>query len=142
MAVGYCRAVVSLAVSPRADEVFVVVQSYNQSQTRSAEVLVSTAKGEWMPMGLAELGDVMMSSDHFTGERLAVDPHEPDVLLLGTQRNGTLIRRDNKWARASGLPADSPAPGVTFVRFTEEPGRAFAGVTGHGIAESRDHGLT
>ena len=142
MAVGYCRAVVSLAVSPRADEVFVVVQSYNQSQTRSAEVLVSTAKGEWMPTGLAEPGDVMMSSDHFTGERLAVDPHEPDVLLLGTQRNGTFFRRDGAWKRAVGLPTESAAPGVTFAMFADQPGRAFAGVTGHGIAESTDHGAT
>ena len=47
---GCGRAVVSLAVSPRVDDVFVVVQAFNQSRTRSAEVLVSRSKGEWMPM--------------------------------------------------------------------------------------------
>ena len=52
---GCGRAVVSLAVSPRVDDVFVVVQAFNQSRTRSAEVLVSRSKGEWMPMVILTL---------------------------------------------------------------------------------------
>ena len=132
---------VSLAVSPHADDVFVVVQSFNQS--KRAEVLISKSNGEWTPTGLADqLGDVVMSSDHFTGERLAVDPHHSDLLLLGTQRNGTFRRRDGVWTRVVGLPTESATPGVTWITFADEPGRAFAGVSGHGIAESTDHGAT
>lgn len=138
------RGVVSLALSPHGEDVFVAVSSFNGSESRSAEVLVSTADGHWNTTGLSDqIGDVVMSSDHFTGERLAADPHQPDLLLvLGTQQNGTFYYRNGTWARAQGLPTESAAPGVTFVTFSGEPGRVFAGVSGHGIVESTDHGAT
>jgi len=90
------------------------------------------------------------------GPFLAVDPANPDLVLLGTPANG-LWRSDTagaRWTRVASVPTSldrEPAPGIqapgTMLWF-EQPaggkptGRIFAMASGHGMYVSTDHGAS
>jgi len=88
------------------------------------------------------------------GARLAVDPADPDVVLLGTRREG-LWRSDDggqDWERLADLPearstSDQDPAGVTFLLFDDGGERRdeatqslWAGVEGVGVLRSEDAG--
>jgi xyloglucan-specific exo-beta-1,4-glucanase len=53
------------------------------------------------------------------GERLAVDPINPDILFCGTRKNGLWKSSDrgSTWSAVSGVPAPANAEGIGFVLF-------------------------
>ncbi len=87
-----------------------------------------------------------------SGERLAVDPTDPDVVLLGTRTEGLWRSTDGAttFERIDSVPVGSlPAgvresatpAGVLFVVFSADGSTAWAGVSGVGVLRSEDGGL-
>ncbi len=63
------------------------------------------------------------------GERLAVDPNNPDILFCGTRKNGLWKSGDrgSSWSAVPGIPAPANAEGIGFVLFDKN--KASGGVT-------------
>jgi hypothetical protein len=93
------------------------------------------------------------------GERLAVDPLDPDIVYLGTRREGLWRSADagRTWEQIPtdqvsvglGEAEDVDHPGVTFVTFDPTSGdvdgrtaRLYAGAAGAGVFRSDDAGET
>jgi photosystem II stability/assembly factor-like uncharacterized protein len=87
------------------------------------------------------------------GERLAVDPNNPNRVLLGTRREGLWISENGgaEWTQVpvdavpiGGIePFEKDQAGVTFVTFDlDRPGVVFVGVAGAGVYRSDDAGVT
>jgi xyloglucan-specific exo-beta-1,4-glucanase len=126
----------------------------------SAEVLVSHDRGAtWTATGLAAQKLYIGANDSYrgtTGERLAVDPNDPDVVFFASRENGLWrgVRTSGdqfQWQAVSGgLPAPAASPGVTFVLFDKSGGTSasgetlnlYAGVYGSGVYASTDAGST
>jgi photosystem II stability/assembly factor-like uncharacterized protein len=103
---------------------------------------------------------VSANTEYRTGsERLAVDPLDPDHVLLGTRREGLWTSTDggDSWTQVSlstlpvGRAADenSAHGGVMFVTFdpggrarADETSRVYAGIAGEGVYRSDDSGAT
>lgn len=84
------------------------------------------------------------------GERLAVDPNNPDILFCGTRKDG-LWKSNNKgstWSRVAGITAPTSSEGICFVLFDQSrtsgnlTQRIFIGmsVTGDNLYVSDDAG--
>jgi photosystem II stability/assembly factor-like uncharacterized protein len=85
------------------------------------------------------------------GERLAVDPQDPDHVLLGTRREGLWSSTDAgaTWVQRTDVPVggiktpEQDQAGVSFVSFDPDTeGRVYAGVGGVGVFRSDDNGET
>lgn len=114
-------AVLSLAPDPRdPDKVYLACGAYFADWARKAAVLRSADRGRtWEGVDLPfKLGG--NQDGRGMGERLRVDPHDGDELLLGTNRDGLWRSRD---AGRSWHPVKAwPARGVTFVLFDPASG--------------------
>jgi len=129
----------SLALDPNdARRVYLVAGTYTTERTGFAAVLRSDDRGKSfmrsnLPfrMGGNELG-------RGNGERLAVDPHDGRVLLLGS-RDAGLWRSDDRgehWKKVDSFPAIATSPaataentwrrqsiGIVFITFDERSGK-------------------
>jgi len=86
------------------------------------------------------------------GERLAVDPNNPDILFCGTRNHGLWksANRGSTWSKVEGLAAPANGVGICFVMFdgTKTAGgstrRLYAGIsaTGSNLHVSDDGGAT
>ncbi len=89
------------------------------------------------------------------GEKLAVDPANPDVLYVGTPRNGLFVSQDGgaSFTPAAGVPAGLQAsngwPGITGIVIDPNSRRTggrsrlvYASSYGNGVWRSRDGGAT
>lgn len=125
--------------------------------TFAGEVWVSEDRGAtWRGTGLVNQGIYQGNNDDYrveTGERLAVDPANPNIIYLSTRRNGLwkgLRSADGsyQWSQVhGGLPAWAHDPaGYSFVTFG--PGREgspaviYTGVHSSGVWRSMDGGVT
>ncbi|MEL6106450.1 MAG: hypothetical protein AAFU85_10450 [Planctomycetota bacterium] len=87
-------------------------------------------------------------SSKLSGERLSVDPRNPDVVFFGSINDGLWRTRDGgtSWSRTDGVPYGSPERGVRQVLFDvnstgrDKTNRVFAVVDGEGVFESVDAG--
>lgn len=87
------------------------------------------------------------------GERLAIDPHRPEVLFFGSRKDGLLASEDSgaTWIKVPGFTDLKGEIGITFVLFDKNrgtPGQAtrtiYLGVDGAqaGFYRSDDGGMT
>lgn len=115
-------AVLSLALDPRDPQrVYLACGAYFSDWARPAAVLRSTDRGvSWEAVDLPfKLGG--NQDGRGMGERLAVDPHDGDILFLGTNHDGLWRSRDG--ARSWHRVASFAPRGVTFVLFDPASGR-------------------
>jgi photosystem II stability/assembly factor-like uncharacterized protein len=113
--------VISLALDPRDPrQLYLACGSYLQEWSEPGAILWSPDQGAtWnrtpLPFKLGGNQD-----GRTAGERLAVDPHDGRVLLLGSNQDGLWRSSDQAatWSRVSGFPAGS----LTFVLFDPRSG--------------------
>lgn len=104
--------------------------------SRSAQPFFIAANAEWRT----------------SGERLAVDPSDPDVVLLGTRTEGLWRSTDAgaTFSRVDSVPVGqnpaaltgTDAAGVLFVVWGADGANVWAGVSGIGVMRSSDGGVT
>lgn len=130
----------AFAIDPgNSDAIYLAAGTYMHARAGNAAVLRSFDRGKSFER--AELSFKLGGNQlgRANGERLAVDPHDGRVLLLGS-RDAGLWRSDDRgahWARVEGFPAEAlaaatarnhvgreQAVGIAFVVFDPASGRA------------------
>ncbi|QLE58458.1 exo-alpha-sialidase [Nostoc sp. TCL26-01] len=168
----------SIAIDPQnAQRVYAVVNRNNKTYEEygnikyqfSGEVMVSNDRGaNWQPTGLGAKNVFVGPNQAYrsdTGERLAVDPNNSDILYFASRRNGLWKKTGSTtWSQVSGgLPAASSLPkyknadgsdnpdiaGFTFVAFDKSSGtpnnpsqKIYVGVHGSGVWCSTNGGAS
>jgi hypothetical protein len=143
-----CMGVLSLAVDPHnADRLYATCGLYLNARAPMAGVLRSEDRGRtWRKTPLPfHLGGNAVGRG--TGERLAVDPDNPDHLLLGSNQDGLWVSTDR--AKTFARVAGYPDKGVTFILFGQGVIYAGSGTNtsgqgsaGGGVYRSTDGGKT
>jgi photosystem II stability/assembly factor-like uncharacterized protein len=117
---GDLMGVLSVALDPRDPErVYLACGLYLGKENRDGAVLASNDRGRtWR---VTELGMKIggNSPGRGTGERLAVDPNQGDIVWLGTSQDGLVGSRDGG---RSFHPLDFPAKHVSLVLFDPTSG--------------------
>jgi hypothetical protein len=119
----------SFAVDPvRADRVYMAVGMYTASWGETGAFMRSDDRGDsWkiFPVPFKMGGNELSRSD---GERLAVDPHQPNLLYFGSRRNGLWksTNRAETWKKVDNFPVSDDATkglGLAIVLFDPTSGR-------------------
>jgi hypothetical protein len=85
------------------------------------------------------------------GEKMAIDPVDPDVVYAGTPGSGLWVTTDGgaSWRLVAGVPTSTDAAGVTGIVFDPSGGTTggrtrtvYAASSGHGVYRSTDGGAT
>lgn len=146
----------SLALDPTApDRVYLAVGLYTKDWAGPGAMLRSTDRGRtWKRTDMS----IQMGGNEWgrsCGERLAVDPNQPSLVLFGSREAGLLVSGDHgeTWEPRAGLPkgTGNDPIGITAILFdakSGQPGRAtpviYAAVDqdGGSVRQSRDAGKT
>jgi hypothetical protein len=121
------------------------------------DVFKTTDKGTtWTLTNFANAPDNANDSYRWDGQKLAIDPNNPNVVYVGTQQNGLFVTQDGgiTWQAVSAVPLalkDSSGgnPGITGILFDPALGVSggktntiFASSYGNGVYESTDAGAS
>lgn len=106
----------------------------------------------WTETGFSQAGAVDPNDTYrIWGEKMAVDPANPDVVYAGTPAGGLFVTTDGgaSWSAVAGVPVPASAAGITGIVFDESSGVAggrtstvYATSNGNGVYRSTDAGLT
>src|SRR3984893_13723180 len=121
-------------------------------------VLKSTNKGTtWTQTSFAQVSAGPNASMRADGEHIAIDPSNPNVVYVGTPKNGLWVTRDGgtTWQSVAAVPASLAAPsgeypGITGMVFDPAIGGVTGGKTntifassyGNGVYESTNAGAS
>ena len=120
-------------------------------------VFVSTNKGTtWTQTSFAQVTENPNDNFRRYGQKMAVDPNNPNIVYVGTPQNGLWVTKDGgkTWAQVSAIPVSGTSsgqyPGITGIMFDPAIGGAVNGVTqtifassyGNGVYESTNGGST
>ena len=120
-------------------------------------VFQSTNKGStWTQTSFAPVTENPEDSYRYDGQKMAVDPNNPNVVYVGTPKNGLFVTTNGgaSWQSVSAVPAsltDSNGiyPGISGIEFDPALGvtggntnTIFAASYGHGVYESTNGGAS
>jgi hypothetical protein len=120
-------------------------------------VFVSNNKGTtWTQTSFAQVTAGANDSYRFYGQKMAVDPNNPNIVYVGTPQNGLFVTTNggSTWSKVSGVPVSGTTggqyPGITGILFDPAIGGVVGGVTqtlfassyGNGVYESTNGGTT
>ena len=145
----------------------IITEGGKKKYKYSGEIMVSKNRGNtWKPTGLGNKNVFIGPNKKYrsdTGERLAVDPNNSDIVYFASRRDGLWIKNGKQeWTVVNaGLPQpkslpeynksngkeNEDIPGFTFVAFDKNSGktnqatqRIYVGVHGKGVWSSNDAG--
>src|ERR1700733_12152310 len=118
-------------------------------------VFKSTNKGTtWTQTafsGFNDSNDPANDSYRMNGQKMAIDPNNPNIVYVGTPSNGLSVTTNGgqTWTSVSAIP-DAAGEGITGILFDPAVGGVVNGVTqtifassyGHGVYESTNGGAT
>lgn len=105
----------------------------------------TTDKGlSWIKTGFPATVFEPNSGNRMDGQKLAIDPTNPNVVFAGTQNNGLLVTRDGgtTWQKVTAVPqgANTNDPGLTGIVI--QGSTVYVGTAGSGVYRSADGGYT
>ena len=121
--------------------------------TFDGAVFKSGNKGTtWAETGFASFNDTNAHANdvyRMNGQKMAVDPHNPNIVYVGTPSNGLFVTHNGgqTWSHVSAIPA-AAGQGITGIVFDPAVGGVVNGATqtifassyGHGVYESTNGG--
>ena len=115
------------------------------------DVLKSTNKGAtWTETSFAQVAANPNDFYRMDGQKMAVDPDNPNIVYVGTPQNGLFVTTDggSTWNSVSAVPGSLPDShggyqGITGIEFDpENPNIVFAASNGNGVYETTNGGAT
>jgi photosystem II stability/assembly factor-like uncharacterized protein len=137
----------SIALDPTdPGRVYIAAGTYTEPWAENGAILISADKGTTFKR--VDLPFKLGANDMFGqqgGERLAVNPFQPNELYLCTHENGLWRSKDygKTWSQMAGFPIShsSDTMGLDFVRFDpQHKGTVYVAAYTGGIYRSTDHG--
>ena len=120
-------------------------------------VFSSSNKGTtWTQTSFAQITEDPNDSYRMAGQKMAVDPNNPNIVYVGTPQNGLFVTTNGgqSWSKVSAIPVSGTNsgdyPGITGILFDPAIGGVVNGVTqtvfassyGNGVYESTNGGST
>ena len=120
-------------------------------------VFSSANKGTtWTQTSFAQVTENANDSFRMDGQKMAVDPNNPNIVYVGTPQNGLWVTTNGgqSWSKVSAIPVSESSngsyPGITGILFDPAIGGVVNGVTqtifassyGNGVYESTNGGST
>jgi len=111
-------------------------------------VFVSTNKGTtWSQTSFTQVTEDPNANFRWYGQKMAVDPNNPNIVYVGTPQNGLWVTKDGgkTWAQVSAIPVSGSSngvyPGITGIMFDAAIGGVVNGVTQTIFASSYSNGV-
>ena len=107
-------------------------------------VFKSTDRGTtWTQTSFAQVSANPNDSYAQYGQKMAIDPSNPNIVYVGTPSNGLWVTKDGgvTWQQVSQVPSASAASGFTGILFDPAIGGVVGGVTQTIFAESNGNGV-
>jgi hypothetical protein len=150
VSVDHNQGVYEIRIAPSDTNVFYM--EYLGSVYRSDDKGTTWTKTAALP----HVADDPNDANRMNGQKMAVDPNNPDVVYVGTQQNGLFVTTDGgaSWQRMSGVPGSAQDdsgvfPGITGIVFDSSSGTTggktnviYASSYGHGVYKSTDGGTS
>lgn len=78
------------------------------------------------------------------GQKMAIDPTNPDVVFAGTQHDGLWVTRDGglNWQKILAVPQGTKTADTDLTGITIQGSKVFVGTAGSGVFMSSDGGIT
>jgi hypothetical protein len=123
----------------------------------SGYVFRSNDRGaNWTQTNFAPVNVDVTDPYRMNGQKMAVDPHNPNLVYVGTSRDGLFVTTDAgvSWQRVGALPVSAQDsngvyPGITGITFDPTSGISggrtnviYASSNGHGVYQSTNGGTT
>jgi hypothetical protein len=110
----------------------------------------------WTKTAFAHVTENPNDPYRMNGQKMAVDPNNPNVVYVGTPQDGLFVTSDGgaSWQKVSAVPvsatdASGQFPGITGITFNKTSGVSggktntiYASSYGHGVFESTNGGLS
>lgn len=133
----YSSAVYEIRVSPSHSNIFYMQMSDGLYKT--------TDKGaSWTKTNFPVTDGYTSVHNRADGQKMAIDPKNPDIVFTGTQKSGFWVTRDGgvSWQKIDAIPQGTNAndPGMTGI--TIQGSTIFVGTAGAGVYQSVDGGYT
>ena len=125
--------------------VYIAAGKYSAWQPKGS-IFKSSDRGQtWQKLNL-DLGMDSNDEHRWAGMRLAVNPHNSNIIFFGSRHDGLWKSQDAgaTWTKVTSLSAKlTPKVGVLGILFDKQkPGLIYANVFGDGIYRSSDTGVT
>lgn len=125
--------------------VYIAAGKYSAWQPKGA-IFKSSDRGQtWQKLNL-DLGMDSNYDHRWAGMRLAVNPHNSNIIFFGSRHDGLWKSQDagKTWTKVTSLSAKlTPKIGILGILFDrQKPGLIYANVFGDGIYKSTDTGVT
>ena len=110
----------------------------------------------WTKTAFSQVTESPNDPSRLNGQKMAIDPNNPNVVYVGTPQNGLFVTADGgaTWKSVAGVPisatnSSGAYPGITGIEFVPGSGTAggmtktiIASSYGHGVYESIDGGAS
>ena len=105
----------------------------------------------WTETSFAPVTETPNDNNRMDGQKMAIDPENPDVVYVGTEQSGLFVTTDGgtTWESVSGVPASQSGAGIDGILFDPALGVSggktetiFASSYGNGVYESTNAGAT
>ena len=105
----------------------------------------------WTQTAFAPVTESPNDNYRMDGQKIAIDPENPDVVYVGTQQNGLFVTTNGgtTWQSVSGVPISQTASGIDGILFDPalgvaggQSGTVFASSYGNGVYESTNAGAS
>lgn len=127
-------------------EIRVSASNSNIMYMQTSEGIYKTVdKGEhWERTGFPELTIDPNGYNRMDGQKMAVDPSNPDIVFAGTQHDGLWVTRDggSTWQKVNAVPQGPSAEDPSLTGIVVHGSDVFVGTAGSGVFASHDGGIT
>lgn len=136
----------ALAFDPNNPNIVYIAAGKYSAWKPKGSIFKSSDRGQtWQKLNL-DLGMDSNDKQRWAGMRLAVNPHNSNIIFFGSRHDGLWKSQDagKTWTKVNSLSAKlTPKVGVLGILFDKQkPGLIYANVFGDGIYKSTDTGLT
>ncbi|WP_143171019.1 WD40/YVTN/BNR-like repeat-containing protein [[Phormidium ambiguum] IAM M-71] len=136
----------ALAFDPNNPNIVYIAAGKYSAWKPKGSIFKSSDRGQtWQKLNL-DLGMDSNDKQRWAGMRLAVNPHNSNIIFFGSRHDGLWKSQDagKTWTKVTSLSAKlTPKVGVLGILFDKQkPGLIYANVFGDGIYKSTDTGIT
>ncbi|WP_168713093.1 MULTISPECIES: Ig-like domain-containing protein [Sphingomonas] len=105
----------------------------------------SVDKGQnWVKTTFPVITDLPNQDNRMNGQKMAIDPTNPNIVYAGTQHDGLWVTRDggSTWQKISAVPQGTNTGDTGLTGITIQGSTVYVGTAGSGVYASTDNGTT